>query len=91
MEKVEIIVENLKCHGCAHTISSKLEKMEGVENVKVDVENSIIEFEHNADKLGLDRIKKKLAAFGYPEKGNNSFKANVKSYYSCMIGRIRND
>lgn len=88
MEKASITVENLKCHGCSNTIINSLSKIEGVEKVVVIVENALVEFEYNEKKVDLETVKKKLSTLGYPEKGNNSLGANIKSYYSCMVGRI---
>ena len=32
-------IQNLKCGGCAHTIISKLNELEGIQNVSVDTES----------------------------------------------------
>jgi hypothetical protein len=31
---------------------------------------------------------KKLDSMGYPEKGNNTFVKEAKSYVSCAIGKV---
>ncbi len=38
--------------------------------------------------LERDEIVMKLAALGYPEKGDNSFISKAKSYISCAIGKV---
>ena len=36
--KYEISVENIKCGGCARTITSKLNALEGVDSIDIDTE-----------------------------------------------------
>lgn len=40
--------------------------------------------------INVDRneVIEKLIKLGYPEKGNNSTVAKVKSYVSCAIGNL---
>lgn len=85
-----IAIQNLKCHGCANTIQKGLNKIQGVFDVTVDVENSKISF--NADTLDiLELVKDKLNKMGYPEiDAHNSGLQKAKSYVSCAIGRISN-
>ena len=82
------IVANLKCSGCAKTIHNKIIEIEGVDEVKVDVENARIDIQHNAS---IDRhtFGEKLAKIGYPEIGDdNNLLTQMKSYASCMVGKI---
>ena len=90
-KEVTLIVENIKCHGCANTISTGIGKFEEVEEVKVNVEASTVELTINGDEEILLKIKEKLARMGYPEAGNNSGIAKAKSYVSCAIGRINSN
>ncbi len=79
-------VVNIKCGGCEQTITSSLEK-EGAINVKVDVANQTVSFDGDVEKA-----KSVLAKLGYPEESSRearSFLKKVKSYASCMIGRIK--
>ena len=39
-------IQNLKCGGCAHTITSKLNALEGIQNVSVDAESNSVSFEN---------------------------------------------
>ena len=88
MKHVNIEIENLKCRGCASTITKGLNKFDGVENVDVDVEKSTVAISFQGEGTNIDRYKKKLAHLGYPEKGNNTTISVAKSYVSCAIGRI---
>lgn len=85
--KAEIRVDNLKCHGCANTICNSLQKIEGVNLVDVDVENSMVFVDYN-DPIGETQITSKLAQLGYPEQGTTTIIQKVSSYVSCAIGRF---
>ena len=86
--KTIVKIENLKCHGCANTITKGLLKFNEVQNVSVDVENSIVEISFEGDNSNIERYKRKLAGLGYPEQGHNSGISVATSYVSCAIGRI---
>ncbi len=90
MKKVIVKVENLKCHGCASTITKGLLKFKEVETVNVDVENSIVQIIFEGEEANVERYKKKLSSLGYPEDGNNDAISVVKSYVSCAVGRMNN-
>ena len=69
-------VENIKCGGCANSISQKLLTIERVERV--------------APFRAM--ILEALARMGYPEKGSveglGSVKAKATSYVSCAVGKL---
>lgn len=81
-------IQNLKCHGCANTITKAINKIKGVTNLSVNVDKSIISFD-SADPTLIDKVKSKLSKLGYPEvDDDNSAFQKAKSYVSCAIGRI---
>ena len=82
-----IQIENLKCGGCASTIKKGISAINGVNNVTVDEENSIVIIESkNAD---IEEIKMKLSNLGYPKVGDkNSILHKAKSFVSCAVGII---
>ena len=88
MQVVKIIIENLKCNGCASTISKALLKFSEVKNVDIDIEKSIVKISFDGENNNIDKYKKKLSFLGYPEKDNNNTISVVKSYVSCAIGRV---
>jgi copper chaperone len=92
--KTKIIIDNMKCGGCAGSIKKGLKSFTEVSEVVVDVENESVEITHN-DDLPIEKLKEKLSSMGYPEKGTlegfDKFAANAKSYVSCAIGKISND
>lgn len=83
----KINIENLKCGGCASTIVKGLIGIDGVENVKVNVENSIVSFISDNEKL--IEVREKLSKLGYPEVGDkNTVLHKAKSFVSCAVGRV---
>jgi copper chaperone len=89
MEHV-IEVENIRCGGCANTITHSLEKLEGVSSVSVDIENGRVTVTTDIDVR--DRLVAALLKNGYPEKGSaeglQAAKAKAKSFVSCAIGKL---
>ena len=90
MEKIIIEVDNLKCGGCANTISKGILSIEGVTNVSVDNENESVTYEGSLSTKDL--VLTKLSSMGYPQKGSlsglNAGLASAKSYVSCAIGKF---
>lgn len=83
-----IQIQNLKCHGCANTITKAINKIEGIIDFSIDVDESKISFNSNDSEL-IKKVKSKLSNLGYPEVDeNNSTFQKAKSYVSCAIGRI---
>jgi len=86
----EISVENIKCGGCANTITSKLNTMDIIDSCKVDVENGIVSI--NGDISGKADVAQMLLKLGYPESGTaeglKAAKAKAKSFVSCAVGRM---
>ncbi len=82
-----ITVSNIKCGGCANSIKSKLEKIEEINAVNVDVENGQVSFVTDNESL-VDAVKKSLTKMGYPED-DPTLVQTAKSYVSCMIGRMK--
>ena len=81
-------VQNLKCGGCANTITNKLSSLPNVSDVKVDVEESLVSFKY-LDELTFESVIETLKINGYPQEGDaNSFGTKAKSFVSCAIGRM---
>lgn len=81
-------IQNLKCGGCAHTVSTKLTAIDNISNVSVDVESDTVSFDY-IDENDLENAKIKLLALGYPAVGEaNPLTAKAKSFMSCAVGRM---
>lgn len=86
--KEAIYIQNVKCSGCAHTIQSKLESIENVSDVEIEVEQGQVSFECDSDETLLI-VKKSLKSIGYPEQSEeNTFGSKAKSFVSCAIGKM---
>lgn len=83
-----VIIQNLKCRGCAKTIVSKLSELEGITNVNVNEETSSVSFD-SANAKGIRMTKSKLKSIGYPsvEEANTVF-SKAKSFVSCASGKL---
>jgi copper chaperone len=83
-------VDNLKCGGCANTITKSLEKIAGVGNVKVDIDKGLVSFDGEASLY--PSVAQTLDRLGYPAHGSASGLRGAvevaKSYVSCAIGRV---
>jgi copper chaperone len=85
--KANIEIENLKCGGCAATIKKGILGLEGISEVNIDIEKSIVSISLENDNL--EEIKAKLSKLGYPEVGDkNTVLHKAKSFVSCAVGRI---
>jgi len=81
-------IQNLKCGGCAHTVTTKLLAIQNIENVQVDVENDTVTFDFVSEN-DLKNVKQKLLTLGYPAVGEaNPLTARAKSFVSCAVGRM---
>ncbi len=84
----KITIANLKCDGCATTIKNKLSVFDGVSKVEVFNDDDLVVIEHNG-KTPRSLFTHKLLSLGYPEATEeNGLLTQLKSYASCMIGRM---
>ena len=88
MTTIEIL--NLKCGGCANSITKGLLTIKGANNVTVDLETSKVSID-TSDESVLEAVKEKLSKMGYPEINDpNTMLHKAKSFVSCASGRIKN-
>ncbi len=89
MKTEKIIIANLKCSGCATTITKELSTLNGASKVSVDPTNDSVEVSY--ENIDRKQIIDKLHHLGYPEATEeNGLLLQLKSYASCMIGKIEN-
>ncbi|WP_242121461.1 heavy-metal-associated domain-containing protein [Aestuariivivens sediminicola] len=87
MEKI-FEIQNLKCGGCAKTITSRLNDMAPISNVSVNMVDQSVTFSYQ-NETDVSVVKEVLKKLGYPVVGDaNAVKTRAKSYISCAIGRI---
>lgn len=86
--KTSIQVQNLKCGGCANTITTKLSSIENISDLKVDIDENSISFKY-LNESDVLLVKEKLKLLGYPSiEENNSLSSKAKSFVSCATGKI---
>ena len=85
--KTDIRIENLKCGGCAATIKKGILSIDGVQEVTIDLEESLVSVA--SEKENIEEVKSILSKLGYPEVGDkNTVLHKAKSFVSCAVGRI---
>lgn len=83
-----IEIQNLKCGGCANTITTRLSKLDGISEVSVNNDTYEVRFNYNSEEE-FETVKTKLSDLGYPIVGEqNSLPKKAKSFVSCAVGRI---
>ena len=88
--KTSIIVQNLKCGGCASTITSKISEIENISDIHIDVDKCRVSFNFINDTDAL-AVKNKLRALGYPSiDDDNNLIYKAKSIVSCATGKLSN-
>lgn len=86
--KTSIIVQNLKCGGCAKTIYPQLGKLKSLSDIEVEIESSKVSFSFN-DMEGALEAKRILKSLGYPSiTDRNSMVYKTKSFISCASGKL---
>ncbi len=86
MEAIE--VQNLKCGGCAASITKKLQELPEVKHVEVDLKTATVNVQLTNNGT-VTTVKEKLTAIGYPPSNeHNGLGSKAKSFVSCATGRI---
>jgi copper chaperone len=87
---MEIQVENIKCGGCAGTITKKINSIFDTTTTEVDIEKGIVSV--SIDEGKKIELSNALLKLGYPETGSvEGLKAaavKAKSFVSCATGKI---
>ena len=85
--ETKIYIENLKCGGCAATIKKGISAIDGVSEITVNVDESLVEIQMKKDVIAA--VKEKLSKMGYPEVGDkNTVLHKAKSFVSCATGKM---
>ncbi len=86
--KTSILVQNLKCGGCANTITTKLSEIKNISDINIDVEESKVSFSYT-NETDAFAVKEKLKTIGYPSiDEGNSLVSKAKSFVSCATGKL---
>jgi len=65
MEQSTLTVEGMTCRNCASTVEKSVEKLDGVNHVKVDLDNGNVDVEYNPSSVNLSEIKSAIEDSGY--------------------------
>ena len=89
----QLQVDNIKCGGCAGSISKKLTQIEQLSDVQIDIEQGMVAFQSDDDSgQVLMDVKAALLKMGYPETGSvegaRAMGAKAKSFVSCAVGKM---
>lgn len=83
-----LYVQNLKCGGCAKTITSKLNELENISVQTIEVAESAVTVSYQTED-DLITVKNTLKNNGYPEMGDeNGLGTKAKSFVSCAVGKL---
>jgi copper chaperone CopZ len=87
-------VENIKCGGCAKTVTTKLQKQFG--EVIVNLEKTPREITLDIADKDIDALKQKMKSLGYPFSDEklgtiDTIGTKAKSFVSCAIGKMDSD
>ena len=65
---VTLEVSGMTCSGCARTVGSALERMDGVDGARVTFEPPVARVTYDPTEVDVDRLTKQTASVGYPSK-----------------------
>lgn len=83
-----IEIQNLKCGGCANTITTRLSELNNIKDVLVNNDSNTVSFAYNNED-DLNSATELLSKLGYPTIGeNNPIAKKAKSFVSCAVGRM---
>ena len=86
--KTKLILQNLKCGGCANTVTTRLSQLDNISEIEVNNEENSVSFSYVEDS-NLEKAIQLLSKLGYPVDGeDNTLSKKAKSFVSCAIGRI---
>lgn len=66
MKKAVFSLEPLSCPGCAKNIETSLQKIDGIEEVKVLFYSNRVRTAFNTNLIKAEEIQKALISLGYP-------------------------
>lgn len=68
MEKTTLYVEGMSCGHCINTIEGSVSKLNGVKQVKVNLDSGTVDVEFNHNEVTLATIKETIDDQGYEVK-----------------------
>ncbi|PAF22114.1 heavy metal transport/detoxification protein [Terribacillus saccharophilus] len=65
MEKVTLNVQGMSCAHCVNSIEGNVGQLDGVDTVKVNLDEAKVDVAYDSDKVGLEEIKEVIEEQGY--------------------------
>jgi copper chaperone len=65
MESTSLVAPDISCEHCQHAIEGAVGKLEGVNNVKVDIPAKTVNVTYDPQKVTLEKIEEVLDDTGY--------------------------
>lgn len=62
---VEISIEGMSCMSCVANVRKTLSDLDGINEVKVSLENKSATLQYNPNNISLDKIKQTIDKIGY--------------------------
>ena len=88
--KTKLIIQNLKCGGCANTVTTRLSQVDNISEIQVNNDDNSVAFSYKEDS-NLEEAIHLLSKLGYPVDGeDNTLSKKAKSFVSCAVGRMNN-
>lgn len=72
IELVEFKCDGMHCAGCEVSISSSVNNLKGIKEVKVDVRNKVVKVKFNKDMTSKSEIEKSINGAGYDTQNSKS-------------------
>ncbi len=64
MEEETVTVNGMSCNHCVMSVTKALTKLDGIQNVRVDLQKGEVRF-NNTKAVALDKIEKAITDAGY--------------------------
>ncbi|MGN7854368.1 MULTISPECIES: copper chaperone CopZ [Exiguobacterium] len=65
MENITVNVQGMSCGHCVNSIEGSVGQLEGVNNVKVNLDDAQVDVTFNETQVSLDKIKETIEDQGY--------------------------
>lgn len=63
---IRLNAPDIVCEGCANAITNALSKLDGVQQVTVDIATKMVDVQYEEGMVELDTILQRLDAAGFP-------------------------
>ena len=65
LSKINFLIEGMSCASCANSIEKKISKLEGIDNISVNIANNNANISYDSNKIKLRNIKSEIEKIGF--------------------------